>query len=176
MAEAPVKAAFADLGIEWKVKEHPVAPTVEDGIAAIGEWASECSFAKNLFVKDKKAGLFLITTTADRKVDIKALPALLKLTGANFRMADGAASGDVLADSVRAVALRASPIAGAAGRCQGAATVLPGASRNASALGPRSIVPPVRAWMLLASSVAFGRWSAVPGGCRLARAAGRCSS
>ena len=86
---AEVKKSFDDLSIPWDSHTHEPVMTVEAGLAAVG--ALGCSFAKNLFFKDKKAGLFLITTTADRKVDIKALPALLKLTGANFRMADGAA-------------------------------------------------------------------------------------
>ena len=94
MAEAPIKAAFEELGIEWKLKEHAVAATVEEGLVAIGEWASECrysahrtlrahargcglvahpvccarSFAKNLFFSDKKLGNFLFTVTATRKV------------------------------------------------------------------------------------------------------------
>lgn len=42
MADLPIKAAFEELGIEWKVKEHAVAPTVEDGLTAIGDWVSEC--------------------------------------------------------------------------------------------------------------------------------------
>ena len=45
MAEVPIKAAFEELGIEWKAKEHAVAMSVEEGLAAIGEWSSECTFA-----------------------------------------------------------------------------------------------------------------------------------
>ena len=47
MAEVPIKAAFDELGIEWKLKEHAVAATVEEGLVAIGEWASECRFGSS---------------------------------------------------------------------------------------------------------------------------------
>lgn len=88
MADVPVKAAFDELGIEWKVKEHPVAPTVEDGLTAIGEWANECSFAKNLFFSDKKLGNILFTVTATRKVDPKKISGFLGLSSVgNFRFA-----------------------------------------------------------------------------------------
>ena len=45
-------------------------------------------FAKNLFVKDKKAGCFLLTVAHDTAVNMKSLPALLKTPGAAFRFAD----------------------------------------------------------------------------------------
>ena len=82
------KAAFDALTIPWECIDHAPVLTVEEGLMAAD--STGASFAKNLFVKDKKAGLFLITTTADRKVDMKKLPALLGVTGANFRFADGA--------------------------------------------------------------------------------------
>jgi hypothetical protein len=87
-ALAAVKSSFSGLSIPWKCIEHEPVLTVDAGLAAVG--SSGAAFAKNLFVKDKKAGLFLLTTTASRAVDMKKLPALLGLTGANFRFADGA--------------------------------------------------------------------------------------
>ena len=86
---AKCKAAFASESIAWEVLEHAPVMTVDEGLAAVA--SLKCSFAKNLFVKDKKAGLFLITVTHDRKVDTKKLGGLLGVgSGANFRFADGA--------------------------------------------------------------------------------------
>lgn len=64
------KAAF-------NVEEQTKYVTVESGIKT-----------KNLFLKDKKHGLFLVTVPHDREVNMKAIPTLLGLTGAAFRMAD----------------------------------------------------------------------------------------
>jgi len=85
--DAPCIKAFADLGLEYRCKDHAVAMTVEEGLAATADL--NCAFAKNLFVRDKKLGLFLLTVTHDRKVDMKVLPTLLGLSagGANFRFA-----------------------------------------------------------------------------------------
>jgi len=88
MAEVPIKAAFEELGIEWKAKEHAVAATVEEGLVAIGDWKEQCSFAKNLFFSDKKLGNFLFTVTAARKVDPKKISTFLGLSSqGNFRFA-----------------------------------------------------------------------------------------
>lgn len=94
-ALAAVQGSFNDLSIPWTCHTHEPVLTVEAGLAAVGG-SSGAAFAKNLFVKDKKAGLFLLTTTASRAVDMKKLPGLLGLTGANFRFADGAALQDKL--------------------------------------------------------------------------------
>ena len=86
MAEEKVKAAFAELAIEWKCKEHAIAPTVEDGIKEIGDL--DCCFAKNLFFSDKKLGKFLFTVHAKRKVDPKKISGFLGLSSVgNFRFA-----------------------------------------------------------------------------------------
>ncbi len=71
MSSDPVKQAFADLSIPWVSVEHEPVLTVEAGLAAVGSLDS--AFAKNLFIKDKKAGLFLVTVTHNRKVDLKKL-------------------------------------------------------------------------------------------------------
>jgi hypothetical protein len=62
---------------------------VDAGLAAI-EGKLTGTFIKNLLVKDKKAGLFLVSVRSDAKVDMKALPAAVGAAGANFRMADAA--------------------------------------------------------------------------------------
>jgi hypothetical protein len=90
-----VKALCAELSIPWECLEHEPVTTVEAGLEAVA--SLKCAFAKNLFVKDKKHGLFLLTVTHDRKVDMKkALPELLKVTGANFRLADNAVLAEKL--------------------------------------------------------------------------------
>ena len=86
MAEAKVKAAFSELGIAFEAASHEPVTTVEAGLAAVG--GLDCVFAKNLFVKDKKAGCFLLTVAHDTAVNMKSLPALLKTPGAAFRFAD----------------------------------------------------------------------------------------
>ena len=86
MAEAKVKAAFSELGIAFESASHEPVTTVEAGLAAVG--GLDCVFAKNLFVKDKKAGCFLLTVAHDTAVNMKSLPALLKTPGAAFRFAD----------------------------------------------------------------------------------------
>lgn len=93
-ALAKVEAAFGANGLKWECTAHEPVLTVEAGLAAVG--ALKCSFAKNLFVKDKKAGLFLLTVTHDRKVDMKKLPELLGLSGGAFRFADGAVLAEKL--------------------------------------------------------------------------------
>ena len=88
-ALAACKDAFAAQNIPWTILEHEPVLTVEAGLEAVK--SLQCSFAKNLFVKDKKAGLFLLAVTHDRKVDMKKLPGLLGLPGSTaFRFADGA--------------------------------------------------------------------------------------
>ena len=94
-AQAAVKAAFDAEGVKWEILEHVPVMKVEEGLEAVK--SLNCSFAKNLFVKDKKAGLFLLTVTHDRKVDMKKLPELLGTPGANFRFADGAVLQEKLA-------------------------------------------------------------------------------
>ena len=60
---------------------------MEAGLEAVADL--KCAFSKNLLIKDKKAGLYLVVVTADRKVDMKLLPGKLGVT-ANFRFADSA--------------------------------------------------------------------------------------
>mmetsp|Transcript_29350 Transcript_29350/g.48675 ORF Transcript_29350/g.48675 Transcript_29350/m.48675 type:complete len:486 (+) Transcript_29350:44-1501(+) len=91
MADEPINAAFSDLGIEGKTIDHEVAMTVEAGLMQLESNGLDCLFVKNLFVRDKKAGLFLLSVAADAHVDLKAVAHALSLPGStNFRLADGA--------------------------------------------------------------------------------------
>jgi len=86
---APLQAIFDELSIAPKTKDHEPVMTVEAGLEATKDMG--CAFSKNLFIKDKKAGMYLLVVTHDRKVDMKGLPGLLGVSAAGFRLADEAA-------------------------------------------------------------------------------------
>lgn len=61
--------AFLDeLGIEHQTIEHPPVYTVNDG----AEWRDKVPglHCKNLFLKDKKGGLWLVAMPADKRADL----------------------------------------------------------------------------------------------------------
>jgi Ala-tRNA(Pro) deacylase len=64
-------ARLAELGIETKTHEHPPLHTVEESQALRGEIAG--AHTKNLFLKDKKGVLWLITALEDTPIDLKTL-------------------------------------------------------------------------------------------------------
>ncbi len=72
--------AFLDrLGVVHRTIEHPPLPTVE---AAMAIWGGiPGGFAKNLFVKDKKSRLFLITLRKDAALDLKHVQAAIGASG-----------------------------------------------------------------------------------------------
>ncbi|CAM9168399.1 unnamed protein product [Discosporangium mesarthrocarpum] len=72
-------AKLAQLGVEYVTYAHRAANTVEEQMAVIG--GLEGQKTKNLFLRDKKAGLFLVTVRHDRPTDTKILAKLLGLTG-----------------------------------------------------------------------------------------------
>mgnify|MGYP003607976955 FL=1 len=72
--------AFLDrLGIAHRTIEHPPLPTVEAAMAIWGGMTG--GFAKNLFVKDKKSRLFLITLRKDASLDLKHVQAVIGASG-----------------------------------------------------------------------------------------------
>ena len=72
--------AFLDrLGIAHRTIEHPPLPTVEAAMAIWGGMTG--GFAKNLFVKDKKSRLFLITLRKDASLDLKHVQAAIGASG-----------------------------------------------------------------------------------------------
>eukprot|EP00904_Undaria_pinnatifida_P012991 jgi/Undpi1/8822/HiC_scaffold_25.g11284.m1 len=84
-----------ELGIEGALYEHQAAMTVQEQGKALGSVAGEKT--KNLFLKDKKAGLFLVTVRHDRPTDMKTLAKLLGLPGkVSLRFADGPTLDSVL--------------------------------------------------------------------------------
>ena len=64
-------AFLEELGIETTTVTHPPLHTVEESRALRGDLPG--AHIKNLFFKDKKGALFLVTCLEDRRVDIKAL-------------------------------------------------------------------------------------------------------
>ena len=66
---------FKDLGIETVTHEHPPLMTVEDSKRLRGDLPG--GHCKNLFLKDRKDRYWLVVTSEDRKVDLKALDKLL---------------------------------------------------------------------------------------------------
>ena len=62
-------ACLAGLGIEVETVEHPPLFTVEQSRALRGEIPG--AHTKNLFLKDKKGALFLVTAEEDAAIDLK---------------------------------------------------------------------------------------------------------
>ena len=82
-----VLAKLNELNIAHRTYAHVAVPTVDEQRAALG--ALPGVLTKNLLLKDKKAGTFLVTVAADRHVDMKKLPTLLGIkANANLRLTD----------------------------------------------------------------------------------------
>ncbi len=64
-------AKLAELGIETRTHEHPPLRTVEESQALRGEISG--GHTKNLFLKDKKSALWLVTAREDTEIDLKTL-------------------------------------------------------------------------------------------------------
>ena len=94
MAEEAVLQKLAELNLEQTTITHDAAFTVEEQTAAIGHLAG--SMTKNLFLRDKKHGLFLVTAGFNREVNMKSLQGMLNLSGANMRFGDETLLKDTL--------------------------------------------------------------------------------
>ena len=80
------------LGIPHQTYKHAAVPTIEAQSAALGSLPGRLT--KNLLLKDKKAGTFLVTVAHDRAVNMKELPGLLGIAkNANLRLTDPAVLG-----------------------------------------------------------------------------------
>ena len=77
---------LSQLKLEAKTYQHAAAFTVEEQAVHVGHLKG--SLTKNLFLRDKKFGLFLVTTKADRDVNMKTVGNLLNLAGSNLRFGD----------------------------------------------------------------------------------------
>ncbi len=70
-------AFFDELGIAHKTYDHEPIFTVEQGAHLKAQWPG--GHSKNLFVKDKKGALFLISALGETEIDLKGFA---KLVGA----------------------------------------------------------------------------------------------
>ena len=70
---------FAALGIKARTVPYPAHRTVEEGKALRGAMAGQ--FTKNLLLKDKKGGLFLVVVHEDRALDLKSLHTRIGASG-----------------------------------------------------------------------------------------------
>ena len=79
-------AFLADLGIETRTVTHPPLFTVEQSKELRGDLPG--GHTKNLFLKDKKGRLFLVTCDESRKVDLKALEKAIGAARVSFGKPD----------------------------------------------------------------------------------------
>ena len=84
--ENDVMQKLLDLKLESTTYAHELAITVEEQANIVGKLPG--ALTKNLFLRDKKYGLFLVTVGASRDVNMKTLGNLLKLSGSNLRLGD----------------------------------------------------------------------------------------
>ena len=85
----PILSRLTALSIAHSTYSHATSNTVDELLvnAPISN-SNECH-TKNLFFKDKKHGLFLVSVASDTEVNTKELGSLLKLEGkVNLRLAD----------------------------------------------------------------------------------------
>lgn len=68
-------ARFAALGVPWRTYDHPPVFTVAESAAL--KAAIPGGHSKNLFLKDKKGRLVLVSALADTRIDLNALAKLL---------------------------------------------------------------------------------------------------
>lgn len=77
--EAPALRYLESLGIAITIHRHPPFHTVEQSKALRGSMPG--AHVKNLFLRDRKSGIWLVTVDEDRRVDIKALRQVLGAAG-----------------------------------------------------------------------------------------------
>lgn len=86
-------AFLAQLGVEHETVEHPAVFTVEESKRLRGVLPG--AHVKNLFVKDKKSRLFLISALEDTVIDLKKVHEII---GGSGRVSFG--SADLLVEAV----------------------------------------------------------------------------
>ncbi len=77
--ERPLQERLAALGIDSRTHRHPPLNTVEESKALRGQLPG--GHIKNLFLRDKKRNMWLVTVPEDRAVDLKALRHVLGAKG-----------------------------------------------------------------------------------------------
>ena len=91
-ADNPTINKLTEFGLEFEVYSHETCMTAEELVEKVPlSLEKKETHTKNLFFKDKKHGLFLVTQAISSTFNTKQLGALLKLEGkVNMRLADGA--------------------------------------------------------------------------------------
>ena len=79
-------ARLDELGIAAESFEHPAVYTVEESKALCGEL--EGAHIKNLFLRNKKGAMWLVTCQEDREIDLKALGERIGAGRLSFGSAD----------------------------------------------------------------------------------------
>src|ERR1044071_3221847 len=74
------------LGIAYRTYTHPPVFTVAEAVALRGELPG--GHCKSLFLKDKKAGLWLVVALEERRIDLKRLAEALEAPRFSFGNAD----------------------------------------------------------------------------------------
>ncbi|KAJ4817628.1 Prolyl-tRNA synthetase associated domain-containing protein 1 [Rhynchospora pubera] len=87
-------ARLQELKIEFLSCDHPAVMTVEEQAKYVGHLGGALS--KNLFLKDKKHRLYIISALANTKVDLKILSQRLGLGKGGLRMAPEEALPEIL--------------------------------------------------------------------------------
>ncbi|KAA8546389.1 hypothetical protein F0562_002872 [Nyssa sinensis] len=87
-------ARLQELQIDFSQYDHPVVLTVEAQAKYVGHVKGALS--KNLFLKDKKHRLYIVSALADTKVDLKVLSQRLGLGKGGLRMAPEEALAEIL--------------------------------------------------------------------------------
>ena len=113
---ADLFAALASLGVAVETVEHPAVFTVEESKRLRGELPG--AHVKNLFVKDKKSRLFLISALEDTVIDLKKVHEVI---GGAGRVSFG--SADLLMEVLGVAPGSVTPLA-AINDTQGRATVV----------------------------------------------------
>ena len=100
----PLAGRFAALGISVVTYSHPAVFTVEEGEGF--KHRIPGGHTKNLFLKDKKGQLWLVTAHAETVVDLKSLPAKIGAARLSFGSAERLKEAlDVVPGSVTPLAL-----------------------------------------------------------------------
>lgn len=79
-------ALFHSLGLDTVTHHHEAAFTVEQGNTIWGNIPGV--HCKNLFLKDAKGRMWLVVAPADRRIDLKSLPARIGSARLSFGSAD----------------------------------------------------------------------------------------
>jgi len=85
-SETRLYAMFGEIGIAWRHHVHPPLFTVEESRALRGDLPG--LHVKNMFLKEKKGGLWLVTCREDRRIRIRDLEREIGARNTSFARPD----------------------------------------------------------------------------------------